>query len=80
MSYRRFSLACRCGQPPSRIEEVGITDDHELVIHWWCDECNKIVYASKSLADCWKEAPPVEDDPNFDRNFLARLGIARAES
>ncbi|HUK19691.1 MAG TPA: hypothetical protein VLW65_24890 [Bryobacteraceae bacterium] len=77
MSYRHFSLTCRCGQAPSRIEEVGITDDRELVVHWWCDECSKIVYASKSLAECWKDAPPLEEDPNFDENFLARLGICR---
>ena len=75
MSYRHFSLACRCGQPPSRIEEVGITDDRELVIHWWCDECKKVVYASKTLADCLKEAPQPDLDPNFDRTFLERLGI-----
>ncbi|HKE27475.1 MAG TPA: hypothetical protein VKB88_34205 [Bryobacteraceae bacterium] len=77
MSYRHFSLQCRCGQPPSRIEEVGITDDHELVIHWWCDECNKIVYASKSLEECFAAAPPMETDANFDENFLTRLGICR---
>jgi len=77
MSYRHFSLQCRCGQPPSRIEEVGITDDRELVIHWWCDECNKIVYASKSIEDCIAAAPPMETDANFDENFLARLGICR---
>lgn len=79
MSYRHFSLECRCGEPPSRIEEVGVTDDHELVIHWWCDKCQKVVYASKSLADCWNEAPP-PDPPraDFDKRFLQDLGISSA--
>jgi hypothetical protein len=78
MSYRHFSLACRCGQPPSRIEEVGVTDDHELVIHWWCEECQKLVYASKTLADCWNESPTpaVEQMADFDKRFLERVGIS----
>jgi len=78
MSYRHFSLECRCGQPPSRIEEVGVTDDHELVIHWWCDECQKLVYASKTLADCWREAPApdAKDNADFDKRFLERVGIS----
>ena len=75
MSYRHFTLVCRCGQPPSRIEEVGMTDDHELVIHWWCDECQKTVYASKSLANCWSETQPPETDQNFDEGFLQSMGI-----
>jgi hypothetical protein len=77
MSYRHFSLACRCGEPPSRIEEVGVTDDHELVIHWWCDQCKKLVYASKTLADCWREAPATEETEiaDFDKRFLERVGI-----
>jgi hypothetical protein len=77
MSYRHFSLACRCGEPPSRIEEVGVTDDHELVIHWWCDQCKKLVYASKTLADCWQEAPAPEETEiaDFDKRFLERVGI-----
>jgi hypothetical protein len=57
MGYRHISLCCKCGNPPNRIDEVGLTDDHELVIHWWCDECKRVVYASKSLADCWQECP-----------------------
>jgi hypothetical protein len=78
MSYRHFSLACRCGEPPSRIEEVGVTDDHELVIHWWCDQCKKLVYASKALADCWREAPAPENETiaDFDRRFLQQFGIS----
>ena len=64
MGYRHLSLCCKCGQSPTRIDEVGLTDDHELVIHWWCEECKRVVYASKSLAECWQDCPkpdsPVE--------------------
>ena len=87
MGYRHISLSCKCGQAPSRIDEVGLTDDHELVIHWWCEECKRVVYASKSLADCWQDCPKTQPEPQpdpledkleecFDAKFLQRLGIA----
>jgi hypothetical protein len=78
MSYRHFSLACRCGHAPSRIEEVGVTDNHELVIHWWCDNCQKLVYATKTLADCWKAVPeaPAGEMADYDKSFLERFGIS----
>ncbi len=60
MGYRHLSLCCKCGQAPTRIDEVGLTDDHELVIHWWCEECKRVVYASKSLAECWQDCPKSE--------------------
>jgi hypothetical protein len=63
MGYRHLSLCCKCGQAPSRIDEVGLTDDHELVIHWWCEECKRVVYASKSLADCWQDCPRPDLQP-----------------
>jgi hypothetical protein len=75
MSYRSFSLTCRCGRAPSRIEEIGVTDEHALVIHWWCDGCQKLVYAVKSLADCWRSCPSTEADRHFDARFLESLGI-----
>jgi len=75
MSYRHFSLACGCGAPPARIEEVGVTDDRELVIHWWCDECQKVVFASKTLADCWRDCPPPDARTNFDSQFLESIGV-----
>ena len=51
MSYHRLELCCGCGEPPDRIDEVGFTDEHELVIHWWCLRCSKVVYVSKRLDD-----------------------------
>ncbi len=90
MGYRHISLCCKCGQTPTRIDEVGLTDDHELVIHWWCEECKRVVYASKSLAECWQDCPKdqkpqSEPQPDaleekleecFDQKFLQSLGIA----
>lgn len=88
MSYRHLSLSCRCGQAPSRIDEVGLTDDHEIVIHWWCEECKRVVYASKSLSSCWPDFPrdtlvaasrseiPEETlQSAFDAQFLQQMGI-----
>jgi hypothetical protein len=65
MNYRHLSLHCHCGEIPDRIAEVGFTDDHCLVIHWWCTQCQKVVYISKSLTDCWRECP--SPDHNLDR-------------
>jgi len=69
---------------PTRIDEVGLTDDHELVIHWWCEDCKRVVYASKSLADCWQDCPkaePKQEIPEktlsdaFDAQFMHSIGV-----
>jgi hypothetical protein len=65
MNYRHLSLQCHCGEIPDRIAEVGFTDDHNLVIHWWCTQCQKVVYVAKSLTDCWRECP--SPDHSLDR-------------
>ncbi|HUB82607.1 MAG TPA: hypothetical protein VMB03_27610 [Bryobacteraceae bacterium] len=57
MNYRHLSLHCQCGEVPDHIAEVGFTDDHSLVIHWWCTNCQKVVYVTKPLTDCWRECP-----------------------
>jgi hypothetical protein len=57
MNYRHLSLHCQCGEVPDRLAEVGFTDDHNLVIHWWCTHCEKVVYVSKPLTDGWRECP-----------------------
>jgi hypothetical protein len=91
MGYRHLSLLCKCGQPPSRIDEVGLSDDHELVIHWWCEECRRVVYASKPLTECWEDCPEGESvaeerrpaahasHGNYDDDFLKSLGIRALE-
>jgi len=57
MNYRHLALHCQCGETPDRIAEVGFTDDHNLVIHWWCAKCQKVVYVNKPLTECWRECP-----------------------
>jgi hypothetical protein len=88
MRYRALSFSCECGQAPLRISEVGITADHQLIIHWWCAGCKKMVYASKPLAECWKDCPAtastvIEDgefDPaSEDAQFLHSLGVKLPE-
>src|ERR1035441_1955878 len=51
MNHRHLSLRCQCGEIPDRIAEVGFTDEHSMVIHWWCTNCKKVVYVTKSLRD-----------------------------
>lgn len=81
MSYRHLPLTCECGQIPARILEVGFTAEHELVIHYWCAECKRVVCVSKPLAECWKDCPqpPAEElmeDPAFgDAKFLQSIGV-----
>jgi hypothetical protein len=88
MSYRHLSLQCHCGRTPDRIAEVGFTDDHCLVIHWWCTHCHEVVHVAKSLADCWRDCPSPGNSqdrvlPNLsakgyleeDAEFLRSIGV-----
>jgi hypothetical protein len=62
MNYQYLALRCHCGEVPENLAEVGFTGDHQLVIHWWCPECKKVVYIAKSLVECWQECP-ASDEP-----------------
>lgn len=88
MNYRHLSLHCHCGEVPEHIAEVGFSDDHNLVIHWWCSKCQKVVYVTKSLTDCWRECPsgsqsldralPVVAPGSIDQEdaeFLRSIGV-----
>jgi hypothetical protein len=88
MNYRHIPLECLCGQVPDRIAEVGLTDDHMLIIHWWCTHCKKVVYVSKPLTDCWRECPsasgsldsvlPLVNGDGYgeqDAQFLRSIGV-----
>jgi len=79
MSYRHLELCCACGEPPDHLDEVGFTDEHELVIHWWCLRCRKVVYISKHLSECWRDCPRPdfgkEDVESADARFLQSVGI-----
>ena len=85
-------VSCDCGQPPFRIAEVGLTAEHELLIRWWCAECQKMVHVTMRLSECWRECPKANitdtmlaDDREFDAGeddagFLAALGVKFPES
>ena len=87
MLFRKLSLQCPCGQPALAIKSVGLTDDHQLAIHWRCNMCRKLVYSVKPLTDCWKECPVDEntgieivddyEDEHLseDRRFLRSMGV-----
>jgi len=88
MNYRHLSLHCNCGEIPDRIAEVGFTDDHNLVIHWWCTHCQKVVFIAKSLTDCWRDCPSENQSLDIvlpkldldamadeDANFLRSIGV-----
>ena len=61
MRYRILSLQCHCGQPSSRIREIGFTADRQLVVHWRCSECKSYVYGLKPLDDCFLICPTEEE-------------------
>jgi hypothetical protein len=87
MKFRQFALCCECGLVPTRIRQVGLSVEHQLVIHWWCMGCRKSMFVVKDLAECWEECPKEDEfgvtavtkpDPEAqagDVNFLHRLGI-----
>lgn len=76
MNYRHLALRCHCGEIPDRIAEVGFTDDHNLVIHWWCAKCQKVVYVTKPLTDCWRECP----SPDYSLDNVLPAAAAAADS
>ncbi|HEX3744789.1 MAG TPA: hypothetical protein VHW09_12695 [Bryobacteraceae bacterium] len=87
MKFRQFALTCECGLTPTRIRQVGLSTEHQLVIHWWCIGCRKAMYVVKDLAECWEESPKPEDvdivpAPGYDierkrhdTDFLHEMGI-----
>jgi hypothetical protein len=88
MTVKKLLLQCACGRPTSRIRQIGLTAEHELLVAWWCRACKRHVYAAKRLADCLLECPPREsaDDlpeamevTSSDAQFLRSLGILSAE-
>ena len=76
MNYRHLALRCHCGEIPDRIAEVGFTDDHNLVVHWWCARCQKVVYVTKPLTDCWRECP----SPSLSLDNLLPAAASAADS
>ena len=72
---------------PARIKQVGLSADHQLVIHWWCLRCRKAIYVVKDLRQCWEESGGAEDlagcgeisaeafAPGGDARLLENMGI-----
>jgi len=87
MRFRQFALCCECGLVPARIRQVGLSTEHQLVIHWWCTGCRRAMFVVKDLAECWEECPKPDEAgiapaPAYDAerqrgdaNFLHRMGI-----
>jgi hypothetical protein len=85
MEYRTLPLSCECGGVPKNISAVGLSSEHELVIHWRCPRCRRNVCTVKPLSDCWRECftPASANLPNakptvdtaYDRRFLHRIGV-----
>ncbi len=87
MKFRPFPLSCECGLMPAWIKQVGLSADHQLVIHWRCLRCRKAIYVVKDLRQCLQECTSAEDldgsmeisteasAPGGDARFLESMGI-----
>ncbi|MEO8593782.1 MAG: hypothetical protein ABI759_10710 [Candidatus Solibacter sp.] len=76
-----MQLACQCGQAPDRILEVGFTSEGNLVVHYWCAACSRVLFTSLPLEDCAHFCPPPDAEADkraseADAVFLQSLGIA----
>ena len=83
MEFKKLFFQCECGRSPSRIRELGLSTDHELLIRWWCPGCKRHVFVVKGLAHFWDACPTLqgqaealaEDVTTYDAQFLRSLGI-----
>ena len=89
MQYQRLALQCECGRHTTRIREVGITRERELLLYWRCQDCKKHVYAVIPLSEWCQEGLIEEDtatepggDPfqETDEIFLHALGVRLPEA
>ena len=88
MRFRKLVFRCECGRSTSRVREIGLTAEHELVIRRWCPACKRHIYVVKSLSDCWRECPlhrvgegvsEAVEATASDAQFLRSLGILSLE-
>jgi hypothetical protein len=91
MEYRTLPLACECGRVSKGISAVGLSSNHELVIHWRCPRCNKNLCVVIPLSECWRmcfpDAPAnvpksstnLTDDIQGDRKFLHSIGVSYSD-
>jgi hypothetical protein len=83
MDYRAMQLDCYCGQAPERILEVGFTSDRNLVVHFWCSSCSRVLFISRPIDECTTACTASSAKANIhsadDVRFLQSLGIATPE-
>ena len=70
--YERIELTCECGWQPTRLREVGLTVDRQLVIYWRCSNCRRQMYRVKPLAECWQECPAAVPDAESEAHDSVR--------
>lgn len=86
MTYLTLSLECECGKAAGSVQEVGFTNDHQLIVRWRCTKCRKYAYVLKPLSECWKECPVgpacdeilqahLENVQEDDAKFLQAIGV-----
>jgi hypothetical protein len=76
VNYRKLIISCACGQVPGSLSTVGLTADHQLVVHWRCPRCNREMHVSKSLAECWRDCPEEKDTGRTDSQSISDKGSA----
>ena len=88
MTFRRLVVTCACGRSTSRIRDVGLTADQQLVLRSSCPACKRRVYAVKSLSDLSQDCPPApaeeeasesSEESASDAQFLRSWGIVEPE-
>ena len=83
MGYRAMQFACYCGKAPDRILEVGFTSERNMVVHFWCSSCSRVLFVSQPLEACVQACPLPDAQAEMqsaaeDARFLQSLGIAAA--
>jgi hypothetical protein len=76
-----MQLNCHCGEAPERILEIGFTSDRNMVVHYWCSACQRVLFNSQPLDECVQGCPPPDVRAEMhssaeDARFLQSLGIA----
>jgi len=76
-----MQFACPCGQAPDRILVVGFTSEGNLVVHYWCNACKRVLFDSKTPEECAAVRPPADVEAEkrsaqADASFLQSIGIS----
>lgn len=86
MTYLTLALECECGRTATSVQEIGFTNNHQLILRWRCTKCKKHAYVLKPLEECWKECPgeldvddillpSPESVQDSDAKFLQAVGV-----